>query len=1082
MFNTLRHNIIHQLLALIVMFSVCFLGVIYGVHLLQKRQIHLQSLLENEQNKIELSHILQKKVLAVNIRMHDLAGASSPAELKHILKALSGLQSELQQIIDIIDRGGKIEIKNLVNFDFKDSNRRVLEYTPDRTKEVNALVSEFRTDLSDIDEVIDGLLKSVEDKIRALADHDPREIAESTRNVDAFYREAASLIGQVLEHSAALLAQSQQERDQIRAVNTQFIAIYRQIEIAVAAVATVFILFIGGITLRSIRKILDERQRYQQELKESNSNLERVVKERTAALLNEIAERKNAQDQVMKQADFLLETIESLSHPFYVVDAQDYSIVLANSAALNQREGESSTCYALTHGRDLPCDHIPCPLQLMKETGEAVVIERVITNKQGEETYLEVHGYPIFDNNGVLTQMIEYSLDITDKKRAEAALKQANALLEEKVAIRTRELETEILQRKQAQQKLAKSERHYRRIIENISDIITIVDAEGIMTYVSPSAERMLGLPPDKMIGRNIRETVDPADIRGVTIQTLYDQYGSHGPLEYRTQTSSGELLVLESYVYKFEQDDGSDGYIFSSRDITLRRQSEEETNKLRLVVEQSPSSVVITDKHGTIEYVNPAFERISGYSFAEVVGQNPRVLKSGKTPESAFKQLWSTITSGQPWRGEFINKKKNGELYDENVFVIPIKNSAGDITNFAAVKENITEIKKAKRMAEKANQAKSDFLSQMSHELRTPLNAINGFSQLMLKSKKNPLNDKQKDMTEQIYSAGKHLLNLINEVLDLARIESREFTLSIEEIDPKTILNDCLALVLPLAQEKQVVVMNQCEGKDYPFLWADSTRVKQVLLNLLSNAVKYNRPGGTVDICIDESCRGFLKFTVKDTGIGISQEKQDDVFIPFNRAIDNPDDIEGTGIGLAVTRQLIDKMGGDIGFESEPDHGSCFWFTLPTSDRKNHHSAIVPGVDKGRELSFSKFAKPKKILYIEDNKINVAFMQEFFAEFDGFDLKIAMTGEEGLLLAREENPDLILLDLNLPGMGGFQAYRQLREIAGLESVPIVAVSADVMEKTVKKTQKMGFDGYVYKPVDAILLHETMLDLLEKRS
>ena len=276
--------------------------------------------------------------------------------------------------------------------------------------------------------------------------------------------------------------------------------------------------------------------------------------------------------------------------------------------------------------------------------------------------------------------------------------------------------------------------------------------------------------------------------------------------------------------------------------------------------------------------------------------------------------------------------KKKNGDFYDENVLVIPIKNLQGEITNFVAVKENITEIKKARKQAENANRAKSNFLSHMSHELRTPLNAINGFSQLMLRSKKNPLNEKQKGMTEQIHTAGHHLLQLINEVLDLAKIESGELSLSIEAVNPQVAITDCISLSQSLVQEKQIRIINHCEGRELPFLRADSTRVKQILLNLLSNAVKYNNLSGTVNIDIKTDIPGFLKFVVEDNGIGIPIDKQKDIFTPFVRAVDNPDDIEGTGIGMTITKQLVEKMSGEIGFESQLGEGSTFWFTLPVS------------------------------------------------------------------------------------------------------------------------------------------------------
>ncbi|MFK5925299.1 MAG: PAS domain S-box protein, partial [Desulfuromusa sp.] len=645
---------------------------------------------------------------------------------------------------------------------------------------------------------------------------------------------------------------------------------------------------------------------------------------------------------------------------------------------------------------------------------------------------------------------------------------------------RTAALEEQISQRKEAQLRLIKSERYYRRLIENISDIITIIDSDGVISYTSPSVQKLIGLSPASVIGHNIRELLHPDDVMNVDFETLFHNYSETRPLEYRTATRDGHYKVLESHIQKIHQDDDTDGYILSSRDITERKYAEEEMHKLRMVVEQSPSSVVITDIEGTIEYVNPAFEEITGYSSAEAVGLNPRVLNSGQTPESAFTQLWKTITTGHIWRGEFINKKKSGELYDENVLVVPIKNINGEITNFVAVKENITELKRARKYAEQANQAKSNFLSQMSHELRTPLNAINGFSQLMLKSKKNPLNEKQQGMTEQIHTAGQHLLQLINEVLDLARIESGEFSLSIEPLDSLVVLNDCLSLISSLAKEQSITITRSYAGKEIPLVRADFTRLKQVLLNFLSNAVKYNKPQGTVTIDVEMDIPGFLRFIVADNGIGIPEEKQKDLFTPFTRAVDNPDDIEGTGIGMTITKQLVEKMGGDIGFESQLGQGSRFWFTLPVS-------VVIPMPEVTREpvenkngvVSSTEREQLKLVLYVEDNPTNVAFMQDFFSELEDLKLVIATTGEEGVSMALKNIPDLILMDLNLPGIDGFQAYRQIKANPKTEFVPVVVVSADAMEKTVKRIHKMGFDGYIPKPVDVDLLRKTMTDIFK---
>jgi len=1074
MLQSFKKNIIAQIILLLCLFMISIASLHFSQGLLHQRQNYLQALLDNEQVKMELTHILQKKILAINVKLHDMSNATSIAEMRRTLTFLAVLKAELMEILVVVDRGGTKTVNNLVNFGFSESTPRDLHYVNYGREGVNIEILELKAKLSELEDVIDEFQTVVEHKIYILEGTDLIQIAGSIRQVSNYYKGIAPFFNRILKDSHELLTQSIRERERILKINTEFNQRYRSIENSSKLIATLLILLLGGVVLNSSRKILRERQRYQQELLETNENLEAIVQKRTSALKIEIAERKATEIKIKEQSAFLFNTIESLSHPFYVIDAHDFSIILANTAALKRGNGTQTTCYALTHKRDTPCDNVetPCPLQIMQQTRKAVVLERAHRNEQGEETFSEVHGYPIFDADGEITQMIEYSLDITDKKKAETALKLANEHLEEKIRVRTSALEEQVLQRKQAQLTLIKSERHYRRLIENISDIITIIDSQGVVSYTSPSVQKLMGLSPDDIIGHNIRELLHPEEVNIINIETLAQNFSEGKLMEHRTAMRGGHFRVLESNIQKFQQEDGSDGYILSSRDVTSRKQTEEEMHKLRMVVEQSPSSIVITDINGTIEYVNPAFTEITGYSFAEAIGQNPRVLKSGQTPEKCFTQLWTTITEGNVWRGEFINKKKNGELYTENVLVVPIKNTKDEISHFVAVKENITELKRARKLAVQANQAKSNFLSQMSHELRTPLNAINGFSQLMLKSKKNPLNEKQKGMTEQIHTAGQHLLQLINEVLDLARIESGEFSLSIEPLDPHIVLDDCLALIRPLAEEKSITITNQCDGQDLPMMKADLTRAKQVVLNFLSNAVKYNNSGGSVLIDIETDTPGFLRFVVGDNGIGIAEKKQKDIFTPFTRAVENPDDIEGTGIGMTITKQLVEKMGGDIGFESQPGEGSTFWFTLPVTVANIVPETTVTLSEKGAGENFCEEATQQKlVLYVEDNPANVTFMQDYFAEQEGLQLIIATTGEEGISMALKKIPDLVLLDL-------IQVYRQLKANPKTEFVPVVVVSADAMEKTVKKVHKMGFDGFVSKPVDIEVLGKTMDDIL----
>lgn len=930
-FKRLSGNIIAQISFLLCLFLISYAGLKVGHRLLNQRQTYLQSLLTNQQGKLELSHILQKKLLVLHVKLHEISNAASIAEMNYILSAMHDVRAEITEILQVIEKGGDKKISHSVNFGNEEKVSRTFSYVNYAHDYIDLEVIELRAKLAELDDIVLNLKASIENKVHILQINDPLKIAVVDRKVSNYLKGIEPFFLRILENSYRLYYTSQQEAERIKKINDKFSQAFIWIDNTVTVFSVGFVLLLGWVVLGSSKKIILERQNYQQKLQKINENLENTVHKRTVALKNEISERKSAERLVKNHADFLRNIIESLAHPFYVIDVANYSIVLANSAAQSNENKSCTTCYSLTHHLDSPCDgsEHPCPLQLVKQTRSPVMVEHVHQNSQKQDVYVEVHGYPVFDENGNLIQMIEYSLDITEKKNAEKALKLLNDQLEETVRNRTWELEEQILQRKQAQLTLIKSERYFRRLIENVSDIISILDEDGIVLYSSPSTEVILGVAPEKLVGMYIGDLVLAEDLRDITISALYELHSDATPMEYRIQDRTGKIRVVESIIQKFQQDDGANAYILCSRDITMRKNSEQEAHKLKMVVEQSPSSVVITDIDGIIEYVNPAFEEVTGYSFADAIGQNPRILKSEKTSDKYYEQLWKTIKAGHVWRGEFVNKMKNGQLYDENVLVIPIKNNKDEITNFVAVKENITELKKARRLAERANQAKSNFLSQMSHELRTPLNAINGFSRLMLKSKKNPLNEKQRDMVGQINTAGQHLLQLINEVLDLARIESGELNLAIEALDPHIFLNDSLSLISSLAKERDIKIIRSYEGKKLSRVRADLTKVKQILINILSNSVKYNKSEGCVTIDVEMDTPEFLCFSVTDTGIGIPEEKQKDLFTPFTRALDNPNDIEGTGIGMTITKQLVEKMGGEIGFESHLNQGSRFWFTL---------------------------------------------------------------------------------------------------------------------------------------------------------
>ncbi|MEI6336234.1 MAG: PAS domain S-box protein [Methylococcaceae bacterium] len=769
---------------------------------------------------------------------------------------------------------------------------------------------------------------------------------------------------------------------------------------------------------------------------------------------------------------------------------------------------------------------------------------------------------------------------------------------------------------RQSEKALLESRDKYHAIFEGSADGIMIVDMENKMILFANSAQcQLFGYTEEQF--------------KTMSIAEIHPEHTLHKALTEFDRHAHGDITLVENilclkkngeYFYaditsSFITINGRQNLAGFFRDVTERKQVEDKLRKLSIAVEQSPVTIVITDINGAIEYVNPMFTQLTGYTFAEVLGQNPRILQSGEfTPES-YQKLWNTILAGEVWRGCFHNKKKSGELFWEQTSISPIKDDLGGIIGFVAVKEDITKLKQYEReiaeseqrlldilhvspiavriivnqgselvfynpsyaklfknsqvfdfnpqgyyanaedyqaimaelahgntvlnrpiefhnpndgskfwalssympmqyqdkaavlgwfyditeakhmelllqeknaelesarvVAEKANLAKSEFLASMSHELRSPLNAILGFAELM-KNDFPPPSTAQKESIAQITQAGWHLLELINDILDLTKVESGQVSLSKEPVSLDEIILKCRRMIESQAQQSGIKLIFPRFVKPV-FVLADPIRLKQVLLNLLSNAIKYNSKRGTVEVQCTERTPGRLRTSIRDTGAGLEQEQLAQLFQPFNRLGQECGNVEGTGIGLVVVKELVELMEGELGVDSAVGVGSVFWFELSSvaavelaleeGDARASVEPPVPGREPVEALE-QTVQEPRAtqqnclILVAEDNMSNQMLMRRQL-DLLGFAAEVASDGCEAFEYWQTGAYALLFTDVNMPGMSGCEltaAIRSEEEKAGTGHTPIIALTANAMKGEDGHCKAAGMDDYLSKP------------------
>lgn len=642
-------------------------------------------------------------------------------------------------------------------------------------------------------------------------------------------------------------------------------------------------------------------------------------------------------------------------------------------------------------------------------------------------------------------------------------------------------------------------------IVESSNDAIISKDIGGNITSWNPAAESMFDFSQQEVLGKSIkmiipndRKREESALISRIIAGECIDHY------ETCRLRKSGEQFPVSISISPIRSESGNVvGASKIVRDITARKKAESisRENRFRVLFDTIVDGVILIDANGFIQMLNPAAVKLFGYDSLEVQGKNVKILMPDTYAQEHDKYLSNYLETGVNKvigiGREVIGMRKDGSTFPMELSVSEMEVEGkrmftGIVRDITQRKEAETAILEAKEQTEKANRAKSDFLSRMSHELRTPMNSILGFAQVMqLRSK---LDKDDKENTREILHAGRHLLTLINEILDLSRIESGHIGFSIEPVQLSEAIDECTNMLHAVANENGIsiceTVYSGCDAKDI-FVNADRLRLKQALMNLLSNAIKFNCDNGKIYVYVNaverESNIVSWRIDVVDEGVGIADDQLANLFEPFHRLDADARGIFGTGIGLTISKKIIEAMGGSLlvssskgkNLTSQEKSGSTFSIILPASISHIKKSIACSG---SIETDHKNQDQVRHILYVEDDKANIRLVEKLISLRSNWQVTSITDAFKGIMYARDHLPDLILLDLNLPGMSGYRVLEQLRYESRTKSIPVIALTANAMDKDIETGLKAGFNAYITKPIDVAGFFSKLDKIFEKQN